>query len=190
MTQQKYRKIKKWFFTFPDSKDRSEHWIFKLWKSDIYFYEAACGVKEAHDDTGKAHLHFAVHLKHGISKLQLLDKVKALEPEDWKRIHFVPMRNTVDEQHSKYLSKEGVPWIRIFKEDYKQYLERTDRNFYLTAVRNGLFTTDEEFTSQHALLTSTGPNMAGLAPVTWHDFDGESEDRFNKVHKFKNLRLD
>ena len=27
----------------------------------IYFYEAACGVKEAHDDTGKAHLHFAVH---------------------------------------------------------------------------------------------------------------------------------
>ncbi len=150
MTKQTYRKIKKWFITFPDSKDRSEFWIWKLWKADIYFYEAACGVKEMHDETGKAHLHFAVHLKHGISKSQLLNKIKAIEPDDWKRVHVVAMKSTVDRCHEEYLAKEGVPWVRYFRESHEDYLRRTDPWFYNQCVKQDLI--DEENCSQLATL--------------------------------------
>lgn len=136
MTNQKYRKIKKWFFTFPQSGERSEFWIFSLWPQDAYFLESVCGVKESHE-SGDPHLHFAVHLKHGISKMQLLTKIKALEPEDWKRIKIDPMKMTVEHMHENYLAKEGVPWIRYFKDPFHKYLKRTDYEAYKIAVAIG-----------------------------------------------------
>jgi len=135
MTKKEFRKVYKWFFTFPDSKDRDDQWIFKLWKDDIYFYENVCGVKEIHE-SGNPHLHFWIHLKHPIAWKQIQAKVKALEPNDYKRVDWVAMRSTVQRCHDEYGSKEGVPWIKHYKEKYLHYVKRTNYSFWKQMVDN------------------------------------------------------
>lgn len=145
MTNIKYRKVFKWMFTFPHSGDRDDKWIFKLWKDDIYFYESVCGVKEMHDVTGKPHLHFWVHLKHSISKKQLLAKIKALEPEDYHRIKIEGMKSTPQAMFDTYGAKEGIPWIKHYKEKYNDFVRRTNWSFWKQLVDNNII---DEYTNQ------------------------------------------
>lgn len=141
MTNKKYRKVFKWMITFPTSEDRDDKWIFKLWKDDIYFFESVCGVKEFHD-SGEPHLHFWVHLKNSISKKQLLAKIKALEPDDYKRIRVDAMRSTVIRCFEEYGNKEGTPWIKHYKEKYLHYVKRTNYSFWKQMVDNKMVDED------------------------------------------------
>lgn len=113
MPNKTFQKKKLWFLTFPQSGERDTEWIFKVFPKGDYHYKEVAGVMELHDD-GKPHLHFAMNLKHPLTKVQFIKKLERLEPNDWKRIHVETGRKGVKSVFEGYLSKEGTPFYLDF----------------------------------------------------------------------------
>lgn len=108
MTGVNRNRITKWFITFPHSGDLTPSgFIWKLFTECGVL--SVAGVKETHEDGITPHLHINVHLvnKYGLSKSNMLLKIKRLFPDDYKRIDIKPTRQSVEKAKQGYLSKEG-----------------------------------------------------------------------------------
>lgn len=92
--------VKQWFITFPQVGDVTTKATFgkRLPPAEYTF---CC--EEEHKEGG-LHLHLIIKLKKGISHSNLVKWIGAKFPEDWKRIHFEPVRNL--ENAKAYCNKE------------------------------------------------------------------------------------
>lgn len=91
--------IKQWEITFPQSGDTQRELFYSAFPPCDY----AITCKEEHED-GSPHLHLGIKLLKGLSHAKMLKWVKGKFPEDWKRIHFSPIKNW--ENFNNYCMKE------------------------------------------------------------------------------------
>lgn len=96
-------KCKQWFYTFPQTTEEKHIFRDKLQKiHSLKYYKI---VQETHKDGGK-HLHAVIVLKNGLSKSQILKKLKNIYPDCYKRID---VQSTRSIKHAiQYLSKEDT----------------------------------------------------------------------------------
>lgn len=93
--------IKQWFFTFPKSNITKEDFasaIEDLRQPDYY------KVALEHHADGSPHLHAVVKFTTGVSKTNLLKKIRYQFPDDYKRIDIQPVRSI--QKSIEYISKE------------------------------------------------------------------------------------
>lgn len=83
-----------------------EGFIKKIWCPFERYLEGMTGCEETHEDGVTPHLHTNVKLLHGISKANLLNRLRVVFPDDYKRIDLGPTR----QHYSKadYLYKEDL----------------------------------------------------------------------------------
>jgi len=67
--------------------------------------EGLSGCEETHED-GSPHIHINVKLKHGVSKANLLNRLRKKYPNDYKRIDIRPTRQNF--KQADYLFKEDL----------------------------------------------------------------------------------
>ncbi len=95
--------IKRWFITFPTSNiskcDFATLFSQFLMIDIIYI----CCAEEHHAD-GIPHLHMLIIFQEGIKFRNLLNFVRENLPDDWKRIHFAPVRSI--KHANDYIHKE------------------------------------------------------------------------------------
>lgn len=115
MTKTEYRKLCRFFVTFPQSGDYEPEDIFKLWGDTAYHFKELAWVREKHND-GNNHLHWAFELKHKLTKIQVIDKFMHVYPDDYHRIKVESGRETVQCLYDGYFKKEGIPWYKNYKE--------------------------------------------------------------------------
>jgi len=114
MTKQQYRKLNRFFVTFPQSGDIEPEDIFKLWGDSDYHFKELTWVVEKHEDGGN-HIHWAFELKHKLTKMQVLDKFMCVYPDDYQRIKVESGRQTIQSIYDGYFKKEGVPYYKNYK---------------------------------------------------------------------------
>lgn len=114
MTKTTYRKLNRFFVTFPQSGEYEPEDIFKLWGDSDYHFKELTWVVEKHEDGGN-HIHWAFELKHKLTKMQVLDKFMSVYPEDYQRIKVESGRQTIQSIYDGYFKKEGVPWYKNYK---------------------------------------------------------------------------
>lgn len=96
-------KCKQWFYTFPQTNE--EKFNFRDNLQDIHTMKYYKIVQETHKDGGK-HLHAVIVLNKGLSKSQILKKIKNKYPDNYKRIDVQSIRSV---KHAiNYLSKEDT----------------------------------------------------------------------------------
>ena len=99
-------KVKSWFVTFPHSGSATPE-IFSsyVWQPRERLIEGLSGCEETHED-GSPHIHMNIKLKHGISKANLLNRLRQKYPNDYKRIDIRPTRQNF--KQADYLFKEDL----------------------------------------------------------------------------------
>lgn len=97
--------IRQWFITFPqcNGKESRESFSGKFPPSDY-----SITAEEAHEEGG-THLHMGIRLIKGLSQAKLHKWIEAKWPEDYKRIHFKPVKGW--ENTIAYCNKED-PYTR------------------------------------------------------------------------------
>lgn len=123
MTKTNYRKLNRFFVTFPQSGDIEPEDIFKLWGDTAYHFKELAWVVEKHEDGGN-HIHWAFELKHKLTKMQVLDKFMCVYPEDYQRIKVESGRQTIQCIYDGYFKKEGTPWYKCYKTTKSLWTER------------------------------------------------------------------
>ena len=114
MTKSTYRKLNRFFVTFPQSGEYQPEDIFKLWGDSDYHFKELTWVIEKHEDGGN-HIHWAFELKHKLTKMQVLDKFMCVYPDDYQRIKVESGRQTIQSIYDGYFKKEGVPYYKNYK---------------------------------------------------------------------------
>lgn len=102
-------KVVKWFITFPHSGS----WTPQSFTEILFSYPgivAVAGCQETHEDGVTPHIHINIHLeqKYGLTKAQLLRKITAKFPDDFKRIDIRPTYDSAVKARDGYLSKEDA----------------------------------------------------------------------------------
>ncbi len=99
-------KVKSWFVTFPHSGSATpEVFSSYVWQPRERMIEGLSGCEETHED-GSPHIHINVKLKHGVSKANLLNRLRQKYPNDYKRIDIRPTRQNFNK--ADYLFKEDL----------------------------------------------------------------------------------
>lgn len=109
-------KIKQYCITFPQWEGERKDFIDSLPPVEV----CKC-VREEHEDGGH-HLHAYVKFKNGITKVKLKSWLEIKYPDDWKRIHFDPVRNL--DGLLDYCSKEDPDAYEVFGKKAKTKLQR------------------------------------------------------------------
>lgn len=91
-------KVKQWFITFPRWEDVPN------WESILPSSKYGLATQEHHEDGG-LHWHIIIQLKVGLTKPSLLAFFTKTYPNDWKRIHFEPIR---DIGHARNYVKKDI----------------------------------------------------------------------------------
>ena len=111
-------KVKSWFLTYPHSGDTTpDGFIDLLFTPRERMIEGWSGCKETHEN-GEPHLHANVKLKHGISKANLLNRMRQIFPETYKRIDIRPTRQHYGK--ADYLFKEDLHPVEWTNPDFKE----------------------------------------------------------------------
>lgn len=101
--------IKTWEITFPKSGSVSRESFVNSFPPCVGYI---CAL-ECHKD-GSAHLHLGLKLKKPLSHSKLKDWIESTWPNDWKRIHFTPIRNWGNWED--YCKKEDPNYIQQIEE--------------------------------------------------------------------------
>lgn len=111
-------KVKSWFVTFPHSGSATpEVFSSYVWQPRERMIEGLSGCEETHED-GSPHIHINVKLKHGVSKANLLNRLRTKYPNDYKRIDIRPTRQNF--KQADYLYKEDLSPYSWENPDYQQ----------------------------------------------------------------------
>lgn len=110
--------IKQWEITYPQSGDVGRTEFINSFPPCTSYICA----REEHKDGGY-HLHAGLKLTKGLSHAKLLNWVKTKWPDDWKRIHFTPVKNMGN--WIAYCKKEDPEAIEL-EEPFKRRVRRED----------------------------------------------------------------
>ena len=100
-------KVKKWFITFPHSGEYTpKNFILSLFT--LACIVSCAGCMETHEDGITPHLHVNLHLSYGLTKSQLLGKIRRVFPNDYMRIDVRSTRQSPIKAKEGYLAKEAV----------------------------------------------------------------------------------
>lgn len=91
--------IKQWSITFPQCGEVTK----EAFLASLPPCEDSFCAREEHKEGG-FHLHAGVKLKKGLTKIKLIEWLKAKYPDDWKRIHVTATRSL--KQWKDYCKKE------------------------------------------------------------------------------------
>ena len=105
MSSANRNKIKKWFITFPHSGEYTPK-SFILTLFTLACIVSVAGCVETHEDGITPHIHINVHLKYGLTKAQILGKIRRVFPNDFMRIDVRSTRQSPAKAKDGYLGKE------------------------------------------------------------------------------------